>query len=65
MAQNTVTQAIGPLVEGDLCDITVHQRDREGRIVRSYCAKPAVLETVDVDGRTRLLCTDCVARLAL
>jgi hypothetical protein len=43
-----VQPLLGPLVDGDLCDI---------RIGRGYCHQPAVREVSDVDGRSRLLCT--------
>jgi hypothetical protein len=43
---------LGPLVEGDLCDI---------RVGRRYCGHDATHEALDADGRTRLLCAEHVA----
>jgi hypothetical protein len=45
---------LGPLVDGDLCDISVG---------REYCHQLAVREAVDVDGTYRLLCAEHVAKL--
>lgn len=39
--------ALGALVYGDLCDITVGRR---------YCGQDATREAVDADGSTRILC---------
>lgn len=48
---------LGPLVDGDLCDITVR---RGGRL--AHCHAEAVREATDADGRTRLLCAAHVAK---
>jgi hypothetical protein len=38
---------LGPLVDGDLCDI---------KVGRSYCGADGVHETTDADGSSRILC---------
>lgn len=43
-----VQPLLGPLVDGDLCDIRIGTR---------YCHQPAVREVSDANGATRLLCT--------
>jgi hypothetical protein len=48
-----VQPLLGPLVDGDLCDI---------RIGRSYCHQPAVREASDVDNTTRLMCEQHVSK---
>jgi hypothetical protein len=45
---------LGPLVDGDLCDI---------RIGRGYCGADGVRESTDVDGTDRILCAEHVAKL--
>lgn len=42
---------LGPLVDGDLCDI---------RVGRGVCGEPAERAVQDVDGRERLLCRACL-----
>jgi len=45
---NALQPVLGPLVEGDLCDI---------RIGRRLClSEVGVREATDADGRTRILC---------
>jgi hypothetical protein len=44
---------LGPLVDGDLCDIRIGTR---------YCHQPAVREVSDANGATRLLCGGCEAK---
>lgn len=46
-----MTPVLGPLVDGDLCDI---------RVGKGWCHQPAVREAIDVDGSARLLCRSCV-----
>lgn len=43
---------LGPLVDGDLCEIRVGHR---------ACSQDAVRECQDADGSTRLLCAEHVA----
>ena len=47
---------LGPLVEGDLCNIRTHGG-------RRYCGQDAVREAIDCDGRSRLLCESHTAML--
>jgi hypothetical protein len=42
---------LGPLVDGDLCDI---------RVGRGHCGEPAERAVQDVDGRERSLCAACL-----
>lgn len=51
VSPTAMTPVLGPLVDGDLCDI---------RVGRGYCGQPAVRTAFDVDGRERLLCGACV-----
>jgi len=44
---------LGPMVEGDLCDI---------RIGRHYCGHEAAREAIDADGSTRILCAEHAAK---
>lgn len=54
MTYGMLTQPhIGPMVEGDLCDI---------RVGRTYCHQDAVTEAVDANGATRILCAEHLAK---
>lgn len=54
---NAMQPVLGPLVDGDLCDIIVGGLGRN----RRYCHQPAVREVSDADGATRPLCADHIA----
>lgn len=45
------TPELGPMVDGDLCDIRVREG---GRFV--YCLQAGVQAAMDADGATRILC---------
>lgn len=47
---------LGPLVDGDLCDIVVSWGAR-----RRYCHADAVRAALDADGRERCLCSEHAA----
>lgn len=51
MTTSIMQPTLGPLVDGDLCEI---------RVGRRYCGHDATRECVDADGRTRLLCAEHV-----
>jgi hypothetical protein len=51
VSPTAMTPVLGPLVDGDLCDI---------RVGRGYCGEPAERAVQDVDGRERLLCRACL-----
>lgn len=51
MTHTALRPVLGPLVEGDLCDI---------RVGRRHCHRDAARECVDTDGRSRLLCAEHV-----
>ncbi len=60
LADGTAVQpTLGPLVDGDLCDLVVGGLGRG----RRYCHAPAVREARDADGSTRLLCERHTAEL--
>lgn len=56
-ALTVVTPVLGPLVEGDLCDIVVSPFGQR----RRYCHTDAVRVVLDADGRERCLCAGHVA----
>lgn len=51
VSPTAMAPVLGPLVDGDLCDI---------RVGRGICGQDAERLVLDVDGRERLLCTACV-----
>lgn len=50
--KTAIQPVLGPLVDGDLCDI---------RMGRRYCHQPAAREARDANGSTRLLCAEHAA----
>jgi hypothetical protein len=56
-ALTAVTPVLGPLVDGDLCDIVVSPFGAR----RRYCHTDAVRLVTDADGRERCLCSEHAA----
>lgn len=56
-ALSAITPVLGPLVDGDLCDIVVSPFGQR----RRYCHADAVRAVVDTDGRERCLCASHTA----